>query len=54
MPILAIDPVFNEKTEGLSAKISKLRELKEQTALILEQLKAEGLSIEQIKALLGN
>ena len=54
VPILAIDPVFNEKTEGISAKITKLRELKEQTALILEQLKAEGLSIEQIKALLGN
>ena len=54
VPILAIDPVFNEKTEGISAKITKLRELKEQTRLILEQLKAEGLSIEQIKALLGN
>ena len=54
VPILAIDPVFNKKTEGISAKISQLRELKEQTALILEQLKAEGLSIEQIKALLGN
>ena len=54
VPILAIDPVFNEKTEGISDKITKLRELKEQTRLILEQLKAEGLSIEQIKALLGN
>ena len=54
VPILAVDPVFNKKTEGISAKITKLRELKEQTALILEQLKVEGLSIEQIKALLGN
>ena len=48
-----IEPVFNAKTASISEQLTKLRELQEQTTVILKNLQAKGMSLEQIKALLA-
>lgn len=48
-----IEPVFNAKTASISEQLTKLRELQEQTTVILKNLQAKGVSLKQIKALLA-